>query len=195
MSARTVPTGPNFWHGNVVLPRAAQWKDVLVAIHRLPADDWLGFTHAYFPIYAFDEHEIRDGWACARVGEGYLAITASAGLTLNEDGRCAFRELRSYGQNNVWVVQMGREDVDGDFADFVEKVAGLDITYGEDSVHMTSLRGESIDFGWQGPLLVNEKEQPIDGFLHFDNPYSSTELGAQSMGIQFMDLLMQLDFS
>ncbi len=186
---------PNFWHGNVVLPRAAQWRDLLVSVHRLQEDDWLGFTHAYFPIYAFDEHEIRDGWACARVGEGYLAITALAGLTLTESGKSAFRELRSYGQNNIWVVQMGRAETDGSFAEFVEKVTSLDVTYGEDSVHLTSLRGESIDFGWQGPLLVNEEEQPISGFLHFDNPYSSTELGSEKMSIQFMDLLMQLDFS
>ena len=186
---------PNFWHGNVVLPRAAQWKDLLVAVHRLPEDDWLGFTHAYFPIYAFDEHEIRDGWACARVGDGYLAMTASAGLTLTETGRSAFRELRSYGQNNIWVVQMGRAETDGSFAEFVEKVTALDVTFEEDSVHLTSLRGESVDFGWEGPLLVNEKEEPISGFLHFDNPYSSTELGSEKMSIQFMDLLMQLDFS
>ena len=186
---------PNFWHGNVVLPRAAQWKDLLVAVHRLPEDDWLGFTHAYFPIYAFDEHEFRDGWACARVGEGYLAITASAGLTLTESGKSAYRELRSHGRNSSWVVQMGRAEIDGSFAEFVEKVTALDITFGEDSVHLTSLRGESIDFGWQGPLLVNEKEEPTSGFLHFDNPYSSTELGSEKMSIQFMDLLMQLDFS
>ncbi len=186
---------PNFWHGNVVLPRAAQWKDLLVAVHRLPEDDWLGFTHAYFPMHAFDEHEIRDGWACARVGDGYLAMTASAGLTLTETGRSAFRELRSYGQNNIWVVQMGRAETDGSFAEFVEKVTALDVTFEEDSVHLTSLRGESVDFGWEGPLLVNEKEEPISGFLHFDNPYSSTELGSEKMSIQFMDLLMQLDFS
>ena len=186
---------PNFWHGNVVLPRVAQWKDLLVAVHQLPEDDWLGFTHAYFPVYAFDEHEIRDGWACARVGEGYLAITASAGFTLTESGKSAFRELRSYGQNNVWMVQMGREELDGSFAEFVEKVTALDIIFEEDSVHLTSLRGDSIDFGWQGPLLVNEQEQEIGGFLHFDNPYSSTELGSEKMSIQFMDLLMQLDFS
>ena len=186
---------PNFWHGNVALPRVAQWKDLLVAIHQLAADDWLGFTHAYFPIYAFDEHEIRDGWACARVGEAYLAITASAGLSLTEKGKNAYRELRSYGQNNIWMVQMGRADADGSFAEFVEKVTALDITFEEDSIHLSSLRGESIDFGWQGPLLVNEKEEPISGFLHFDNPYSSTELGAEKMSIQFMDLLMQLDFS
>ena len=186
---------PNFWHGNVVLPRATQWKDLLVAVHRLEADDWLGFTHAYFPIYAFDEHEIRDGWACARVGDGYLALTAAAGLALTQSGKNAFRELRSYGQNNVWLAQMGRAAVDGSFAEFVEKVTALDITYEEDSVHLTSLHGESIDFGWKGPLLVNEQEQENTGFLHFDNPYSTTELGAEKMSIQFMDLLMQLDFS
>ena len=57
-------------------------------------------------------------------------MTASAGLTLTESGRSAFRELRSYGQNNIWVVQMGREETDGSFAEFVEKVTGLDVTFG-----------------------------------------------------------------
>lgn len=186
---------PNFWHGNVRLPRVAQWKDMLVAIHRLADDDWLGFTHAYFPIFAFDEHEIRDGWACARVGDGYLAITAAAGLSLTRSGKNAFRELRSYAKNNIWALQMGRAAEDGSFAEFVEKVTALDITFEDDSVHLASLRNESIDFGWRGPLLVNENEQEITGFLHFDNPYASTELGAENMRIQFMDLLMQLDFS
>ena len=186
---------PNFWGGNVALPRVAQWKDLLVAVHRLGANDWMGFTHAYFPIFAFDEHEIGDGWACARVEDGYLAVTAAAGLSLTRTGRNAFRELRSYGEKNVWLLQMGRADTDGNFADFVEKVTALDITFEEDSVHLTSLRDDSIDFGWNGPLLVNEKEMEFSGFRHFDNPYSSTDLGAEKMGIQFMDLLLQLDFS
>ena len=64
---------PNFWHGNYVLPRVAQWKDVLVAIHKLPEDDWMGFTHAYFPVYAFDEYALRERrerpqWAFAQKG-------------------------------------------------------------------------------------------------------------------------------
>ena len=186
---------PNFWHGNVILPRVAQWKDLLVAIHQLPADDWLGFTHAYFPIYAFDEYKIQANWAFARVKDGYLAITASAGLKLIKSGQNAFRELRAYGQNNMWLVQMGRAAMDGSFAEFMEKVTALDITFDEDSVHLTGLREQSIDFGWEGPLLINEKEQQITGFLHFDNPYSMTELGAKKMDIQFQDLLVRLDFS
>ncbi|MDI7277363.1 MAG: hypothetical protein QME94_15405, partial [Anaerolineae bacterium] len=56
---------PGFWVGNQVLPRVAQWKDVLIAIHNLPEGDWMGFTHAYFPTCAFDEHVLREGWAFA----------------------------------------------------------------------------------------------------------------------------------
>ena len=77
----------------------------------------------------------------------------------------------------------------------MEKVTALDITFDEDSVHLTGLREQSIDFGWEGPLLINEKEQQITGFRHFDNPYSMTELGAKKMDIQFQDLLVRLDFS
>ncbi len=98
---------PGFWHGNVVLPRVAQWKDALVAVHNMPDNDWLGFTHAYFPIFAFDEHAIRDGWAFARKGDGYLAITAAQGLELITQGDNAYRELRSHGTQNVLAVSHG----------------------------------------------------------------------------------------
>jgi hypothetical protein len=186
---------PNFWHGNAVLPRAAQWKDVLVAVYKLPEDDWLGFTHTYFPLHAFDEHALRDGWAFARKGNGYLALTASSGMELVTTGQSAHRELRSHGRHNVWFAHMGRAVHDGAFADFQSKVLGLDLSFEQLSVHATTLRGESIDFGWEGPLLVNEHEQPLKGFKHYDSPFCVTELGAEQMEIQFLDQLMRLDFS
>jgi hypothetical protein len=72
----------------------AQWKDVLIAVHKLPDDDWMGFTHAYFPTYAFEETIFKDGWAFARKGDGYLAITAPADRAINAtDG---YRELRCW---------------------------------------------------------------------------------------------------
>lgn len=186
---------PNAWHGNVVLPRVAQWKDVLVAVHKLPAEDWLGFTHAYFPTWAFDEHTLRDGWAFARKGDGYLALTASRGIEPAWRGPEALEELRSYGQHNAWLLHLGRAALDGNFADFQEKVLGLDISFEELSVHATTLRGESIDFGWEGPLLVNEHEQPLGGFKHYDNLFCQVELNAEAMEIEFIDQLMRLDFS
>lgn len=186
---------PNFWHGNVTLPRVAQWKDVLVDVRQLGEGDWLGFTHAYFPIYAFDEYAIQGGWAFARAGKGYLAITAARGLELVKSGKNAFRELRSHGRQNVWLVQMGREAQDGGFGEFKQKVLGLDVTFGDLTAHAETLRGESIDFGWTGPLLVNEVEEPLSNFRHMENVYSNTELDADQMEIQFQDLLVRLDFS
>jgi hypothetical protein len=186
---------PNFWHGNVVLPRVAQWKDVLVAVHNLPDDDWMGFTHAYFPVYAFDEHVLRDGWAFARKGDGYLALTAAQGLTLITQGDNAYRELRSSGQHNIWLCHMGRAARDGSFDAFQQAVLALDVRFDGMSARCTTLRGTTLAFGWEGPLLINGREEPIVGFKHYDNPYCVADLGASQMEIRFGDQLLRLNFT
>jgi hypothetical protein len=186
---------PGFWHGNVVLPRVAQWKDVLIAVHKIPADDWLGFTHAYFPAWAFDEHVLRDGWAFARKGDGYLALTASRGLEFITRGDNAYRELRSYGQENVWLCHMGRATLDGDFKTFQEKMLALDVKFDGLSVRCDTLRGETLAFGWEGPLLRNDQVEPITGFKHYDNHYCVADLNASQMEVRYGELTMQLDFA
>ena len=191
---------PNFWHGNVVLPRVAQWKDVLIAVHKLPDDDWLGFTHAYFPVSGFDEHVVREDddermWAFARKGDGYLALTAARGLEFITRGDNAYRELRSYGQHNVWVCHMGRAALDGDFKTFQDKVLALDVAFEGLSVRCATLRGETLAFGWEGPLMRNGKEEPITGFRHYDNPYCVADLPASGMEIRLGEQIMRLDFS
>lgn len=191
---------PNFWHGNVTLPRVAQWKDVLIAVHKLPDGDWLNLTHAYFPAWAFDEHVLRQDdddrvWAFARKGEGYLALTAARGLEFMTRGDNAYRELRSYGQHNVWLCHMGRAALDGDFAQFQDKILALDMSLSELSVRCNTLRGETLAFGWQGPLLRNDKEQPISGFKHYDNPYCVADLPASQMVVQHGEQAMRLDFT
>lgn len=185
---------PNFWRGNAMLPRVAQWKDVLIALHKLPADDWLGFTHAYFPTVNFDETVIRNGWAFARKGDGYLALTAATGFTMTTTGDHAQHELRAYGQQQAWFCHLGRAAVDGGFAEFQNKIVALDISFDDLAVHATTLRNESIDFGWEGPLLINEVEQPLHDFRHYDSPFCVSELGADVMEIRAWQQGMQLDF-
>ena len=121
---------PNFWHGNETLPRVAQWKDVLVAAYNFAADDWMGFTHAYFPVHALENYDVRDNWAFGRVGDGYIALTAARGLELITRGDNAYRELRSHGTPNVWLCQMGRKALDGSFEEFIQKVLALPVAFG-----------------------------------------------------------------
>ena len=191
---------PNFWLGNHVLPRVAQWKDVLIAIHRLPENDWMGFTHAYFPIPSFDEHAIVKGadghpWAFVQKGPGYLALTAAQGLTLIRRGPSAYRELRSCGQHNVWLCHMGRAAQDGSFGDFQRQVLALDVNWQELAVRCSTLRGDALSFGWKEPFMVNGKEQPITGFKHYENPYCVADLPALQMEIRSSEYMLRLHFA
>ena len=192
---------PNFWHGNETLPRVAQWKDVLVAVYNFPADDWMGFTHAYFPGYAFEDFDLRDGWAFAQVGAGYLALTAARGLEFITQGDSAHRELRSHGTPNIWLCHMGRQALDGTFEQFIQKVLEMEVDFdlgaskkSPAQVELTSLRGEQLRFGWKGALKVNGKTRRISGFKHYDNPYCSARLGAETMEIQYGADLLRLNF-
>lgn len=185
---------PGFWRGNAVLPRVAQWKEMLIAVYNFPEQDWMGFTHAYFPIYAFDEHAFSEGWAFARKDNGYLALTSARGFELNRRGPDGYRELRSYGHKNVWVCQMGRRAIDGDFKDFQDRVTRMPLNFQDLAVQMVGLHSETLAFGWEGPLMVNEIEQPITGFKHIDNPYCSAELPANQMDIRYGEYLLRLNF-
>jgi hypothetical protein len=186
-----------WWCGNGALPKVAQWQDALVALYRLPdtAQDWLGFTHAHFPCYAFDEHVIHDGWAFARCGRGYIALYASRGLALVKRGPDAYRELRSEGSPVAWLCQMGRAEVDGDFGDFQERVCAAPLHVDGLRVGWETIRGERLAFDWTGPLRVNEREQPLSGDKHFDGPYGLAEMPATYMAIRYGEDVMRLDFA
>ncbi len=185
---------PNFWRGNVVLPRVAQWQDALTALYQVPEDDWMGYTHAYFPVHAFDAYEIRDGWAFAQKGEGYLALTASQGFDLVARGPSAYRELRSYGHHNVWLCQMGRAALDGSFAAFQEKVLALPVSFEDLSVRWTTLRGDALALDWAGPFVRNGETVTLEIDQHIENPYCVTPLPASQMDIIYGDIAMRLTF-
>jgi hypothetical protein len=171
----------------------AQWKDALVALHRLTPNDRLNFTHAYFPTATFDEYELRDGWAFARRGDGYVALSNSQGFAMTQQGRYALRELRASGTSQIWLLQMGRAALDGDFATFQTKVLALPIRYGDASVEYATLRGDTLSFGWHGSLFVNGETQPLDGFKHYDNVYTKTKLSSGQMEIQWAEDGLRLD--
>src|SRR5690606_36399923 len=135
-----------------------------------------GFTHAYFPTATFDEYLLRNNWAFARKGNGYLALINSQGLRMPDQGRYAKRELRAEGLSQSWLVQMGRAALDGDFVQFQEKVLALPINFQEGVVRCTTLRGDTLHFGWEGAFQINSEIQPLAGFKHYENVYTTTEL-------------------
>jgi hypothetical protein len=186
---------PNFWRGNATLPRGAQWRDTLAACYAAPAGEGLGFTHAYFPVYAFDEYALEGPWAFARQGEAYLALLAANGLALTTHGAGAYRELRSEGYTNVWLCQMGRAALDGTFADFRARVQALAVDVHALNARWTSLRGDQLSFGWQAPFSVNGTEVPLSRYPRYDNPYALMARDARQLEIIHGGQGLRLNFA
>ena len=176
---------PNFWAGHLVLPRVAQWKDILIDVRSNKPDEGMGFTHAYFPMFAFDECVFGDRWALARKGDGYIALSNTAGIELVRSGRCACRELRSYSNRSIWICQMGSKQQDGSFSAFRERVEHMPLACEDLTVKCTTIRGDELSFGWSEPLVIDGKEVPLKNFMHYENPYCTAALPAESMSIRY----------
>ncbi|MFN8635754.1 MAG: hypothetical protein U0893_18050 [Chloroflexota bacterium] len=186
---------PGYWAGNARLPRVAQWRETLIAMHRVAEHDLLPWTHAHFPCATFDEYALRDGWAFAQVGDGYLAITCSTGMALTREGRYALRELRAPGPVSTWLVQMGRAALDGDFLAFQTKVLAAPYTCGRETVHWSTIRGDELQLDWDGLLRVNGAPLATDEGRHVENAYTTAELPCVSMDIRLGDDVLRLDFT
>src|SRR5262249_53100861 len=109
-------------------------------------------------------------------------------------GPTAGRELRSFGRENVWLCHLGQALLDGSFQDFQQKILALPIELDGLSIRLTTLRGDALAFGWEGPLRVNGAEQSLASPRHMENPYAVAELGASQMEIMFGENGMRLDF-
>jgi hypothetical protein len=154
----------------------------------------MDFTHAHFPTDQFDECMIKDGWVLGRKGEGYIALTAARGIDLVKEGDNGCRELRSYGMPNVWICQIGRQEVDGSFEEFCAKALATRLEWPGNSVKFQNLRGQLIEFGWEGGLRVDGVEQPLVFPRAIDNPYCQVDIGESQYDIGINETVMRLNF-
>jgi len=157
----------------------------------------LDFSHAYFPLAHFDEVHLGQGWAMARKGNGYVALTATGGVEIVSTGRTAQRELRAAAAA-IWLVQMGRAADDGSFADFVSHVLGQPLALEQAEVRYLTLRGRRLQFSLHVPLAesfqVDESAQPIDDFPHLESIYGgAANLPATSVEILYQEHHLRLD--
>lgn len=166
-----------------------------MAVYQLTDADPGAYTQVAFPAAAFDEYTLRQGWIFARRGNGYFALTTAHGIELVTEGDSAYRALRAAGPTNVWFCHLGRAALDGSFADFQASLLALDITFEALSIHGGTLRNQSIDFGWEGPLLIDEAEVTLPDARQIENPYCVADLGDEQLEIRFQDQALRLDFS
>ena len=187
--------GSGYWRSGL-LPRVAQHRELLIALYALPESDPIGFTRAYFPTFAFDEHQIGKDWAFAAKSDAYIALGCSASIELVQEGSAANRELRATGHNVAWLCQMGRKADYDSFTNFRKRILSARFACDGLSVSYRQLQGDTVIFDWNGALCVNGEPQPLQGPNHYEGPNCVTDgWPASQMIIVHGEQALQLDLA
>jgi hypothetical protein len=204
---------PNYWEGNGLLPRAAQYKNVVVVVYNIekilalyvPIRHY--FTHAWLPKDKFEDVVERNGWIFARKGQGYLGLRSQKPYFWNTDSNefrlpieyrrnreDINRELIADGAQNIWICQMGCQAQDGDFAEFVTTISTAELGFKGRNVEYRSPGNGLIQFGWEGPLLVDRVEFPLRDYGRYENPFAKVEFNSNSIQIANADHKLRLNW-
>ncbi len=108
---------PGYWYGNGVMPALRQEGSLLGAIHVIPDDHPIRFTHVFLPRCKFDALEDSGHWVFARKGDGCLALWSSGALERYDD-QLSDCELRVYDERCAYLCLVGSIVDEGSFEAF-----------------------------------------------------------------------------
>lgn len=215
----------SYWTGEASLPRSAQHENVAIHIYapQYPAASpppldffrYEPYTHAYFPQDHFDEVVREAGWTFGRFGDGYIALYSHrpAEWVVYDPAEYATNgliqpfDLRADGgPDNVWIVECGRAESSGSFANFRAGIAASapvitarpadpsGLSAGFDVVYDSPSQGR-VTFGWEAPLTVAGVEIAQRDFPRYDNPWSQTPFDTRTAAIAADGFGVRLDFT
>ena len=199
--ARREGPSPNYWTGSGTLPRVAQVENVVIAVYNvdtrpgLYVTNRLRFTHAWLPRDRFDEVIEENGWILARRGDGYLALRSQQPYHWqSEPGEDRDREIIAPGKRNVWICELGRRAVDGEFDRFVQRIARAKLSFGRLRVRYESPSQGLLEFGWRGPLRRDGEKVPLGDYPRYDNAYAQVSFPAREFAIRCEGHALELDW-
>lgn len=205
------PDSDGYWTGTGSMPRSAQHGSAAIHIYRpsfeasttppLDAFGYLDRTHAYFPTEHFDEVIQNGGWTFGRKGDGYVGLWSQRPTSWRSPAEGEFTNgltedfdlVAEGGADNVWIVEVGDEERDGPFQDFVSALLDAEIEAAGTTVRYASPSQGEMVFGSDGPLTVDGEEVELHGDLRYDNPWANVPFRADRITIDDGETSVDLD--
>ncbi len=182
---------PAYWTGSGSLPRVAQVENVAIALYDISTRPGLYvthkllFTHAWLPKDRFDEVQERDGWVFARHANAYLALWSQQPYHWQtEAGEDKDREIIAPGKRNIWICELGRHAVDGDFNRFIERISSAHLHTDGLRVSYDSPSQGRLEFSWRGDLRQDGRVVPLNDYPRYENPYCNAPFPGDDIRLQ-----------
>jgi hypothetical protein len=191
-------------------------------LHNMPAlyvPTKLFYTHAWLPRDRFDEVIEQGGWIFARKGEGYLALHSQypyywkhetthrqVDVRVREKQELADyvrtrgsaedvgREIIVPGKHNIWICELGRREVDGEFAAFVARISGADLRFDGLDVAYDSPSVGKLAFGWETPFRQNGRLVELHGYPRYENPYMRAAFATEKIDVVLGEERLRLNW-
>jgi hypothetical protein len=190
---------PGYWTGEAAMPRSAQYRRSAVHLYVPGWDEstdpvvwnvfaYRPFTHAYVPQDHFDEVRQQGNWTVAAKDGAYIAlwswrtptwrvydpaVNATRGMVK------PFDLVAEGGPDNVWLVEVGSSDDDGDLDTFIAALVANDPAVERNTdgfkVAWTSPSSGAIEFSTTGAFVVAGEEQPLSDFPRHDSPWGTVD--------------------
>ncbi len=174
-----------YFTGGASMPRVAQHEDIALIIHNPRIFLTAGFsdiartTHAYFPVDEFDQVEKVGKWYFGKKDDGYIALYSYNKSSIATSGRLANREIIAKGFRNLWICEIGWEQEDGSFKEFIERVSNQKVKF--DKFLSMRVQYESdqgtLEFGWLDEFTVSGQVKPLHQNPRFENPFMQVPWG------------------
>lgn len=191
-----------YWVGR--FPKSVQYKNLLIAMYNIPSQSPPGpkttvppdaagnampspgpaeempaaFTEAIFRKKNFEEIIEQNGWVFARQGEGYLALKSQQPYRWSAKEVLGGEGMLAEGRKNIWICQMGRKAVDGDFRKWAEKISAAELHFDGLSVRYDAPGIGRAMMTWDDPLTVDAKPVAVTGYERFENPFCRSIWGS-----------------
>lgn len=188
-----IGTTPNYWAGNSILPRVAQYENVMVAAYNIPENDQCGFTHAYFPRDAFDEIVEIGSWVFGSKGKGFVALYSQLKTTWKADDKGKTYDLVAKGRQNLWICEMGSLKQWGNFHNFIEAVSKSKIEIHDMKINYHSPSEGILEFGWEGAFIKDGIEINFRNEYRYNNPYCKMKFNQRFVEIKNGSDSLRLD--
>ena len=218
--AAVFTTNPNVnyrtdrWAGNLVMPKAVAYRNVLVCLYNPPGDQEIKNTgatpapasHAWFPCFAFDEVLEKNGWVFGRKGDAYAALRSQSPAKWLEPDMQFFSKVfpnakpapydyYAEGGKNAWICELGNPALYGSFEKFVAAISAAKVEGDEQHLTYVSPSVGVVDTGWNRPMIVGGKTVETRSPFRFKNPYCTAEFNTGKYEIQFQGEKLIIDFS
>ena len=152
------------------------------------------YTHAYFPKWAFDDVVESNKWTIGQKGDSYVAL-----YTYEPAFWATGYELKSWGQKNTYIIELGSVEEYGSFENFTNLITEAPITItplarGYDIQYTSPSQGE-VSVAWEGNFNVAGTDVDLGPYPRFSNTYCNQTFGINITDIQFNSTRLLLNFT